>query len=275
MKSKQNPEWGDNLAIVLAKGGELAEQAEKKLLAEYLILIRTQLETSVKLQKAVTDSDPATEARGKVTQYLSKHIRPGTIEVFRKAVEQILSELDQLRTKKPSLYLVNQATGELVMPINKDLIFTPPDYIGADGQLHKSNPIVHPGVTSSLALAIHKQAKTNKAIAKSKKNKATEQAYAHISDPNKIIELTKEKLQTAGIEIDNDLDSDSQIIEFGREQSDGIFQSSNLHFHRIQVFSSTLAHKIVKLNPRKCAFGKLEMKHNSKQQWYTVEVRLM
>jgi hypothetical protein len=264
-----------DLYVKSRESNALTEQTGKQLLAEYLILIRKRLESDPKLQKIVVNSTPATEARGEVIRCLSKHIKLGTLETFRSAVEQILAELDQLRTKKPSLYLVNQSTGELVLPINKDLIFTPPDYIGADGKLHKSNPTIHPGVSSSLALAMHKQAKTNKAISKSKKNKTTEQAYAHIYDPDKIIELAKEKLQIAGIEIDNDLNSNNQTIEFGREQSDGVFQSSNLHFHRIQIFSSTLVHKIIKLGFKKCAFGKLEMKHNSKQQWYTVEVRLM
>lgn len=260
---------------IVAVHDEIVEHVETKQLAEYTLLIRQQLETNIKLRDAVVNSEPASEARGKVTQHLSRHIKLGTIEIFRKAVEQVLTELDELRKRKPSLYLIDQSTGNLIMPVDKDLIYTPPDYMGADGKIHKSNPVVHPGISSSLAIATHKQAKTNKAIAKSKKNPATAQAYTHISDPDKIIDLTKEKLQTAKIEICDHLESGlCETIEFGREQSDGVFQSSNLHFHRIQLFSSTLAHKIIKFNYKKCAFGKLETKHNSKQQWYIVEVKL-
>lgn len=264
-----------NNSIISTQRKELTEHTEDKQLVEYLILVRYQLENDTKLKDIVVNSNPAIEAKGTVIQHLLAYIKPDTETLFRKAVEQILSELDDIRTKKPSLYLVDQSTGNLLMPVDNNSIFTPPDYVGEDGKIHKSNPIVHPGVSSSLAMAMHKHAKINKAIAKSKKNPATKQAYTHLVDPDKIIEFTKEKLQTAGVEISTSISvEESHTIEFGREQITGVFQSSNLYFHRIQIFSSTLAHKILKLKFKKCEFGKLESKHNSKQQWYVIEVKL-
>lgn len=250
------------------------ELPSTRTLASHLISIRQILETNEELQEIISSVDNAIDARDEVTSLLRSSLEHDA-DTLHEAVGIILKELDELKGRPPSLYLVDEHTGKLLIPINDDAVVQLPDYIGEDGITRQQKPILHPGISSSLAMVAHHREKQNKAIEKSKQNKATENAYTHLINPEKLIDLVKEKILPSIITCDFEDDGGTtEVIEFGREQINGVFQSSNMYFHRVQMFASTLAHKIIANKPKQCAFGVLENKHDSKQQWYSITVKL-
>jgi hypothetical protein len=255
-----------NNQIKLSGSGSIVKDNS---LFSYKSIVRNELETNIKIRELLKKDGSTTIVSDEITNIILESNEYDRT-LLTEAVNFVLNELDELRARPPSLYVIDSQTEKLV-PITDELIVTPPDYLGHDGEMHKSNPIVHPAVSTALALSVHDKAKQNKAITKSKQNKATENAYTHL-DVNKIVELAKEKLASTFIKIVEFSSGDVKNIEFGKEQINGIFQSSNMYFHRVQMFASTLAHKIMLLNPKECSFGKIEMKHNSKHQWYSIEV---
>lgn len=273
------PAWGEDLSAFLKvcrKEGdsELVQQVEEKLLAGYLMGIRTLLTTDHVANKVAAESYPATSAAPGLIDRFWHLAKPGSEDIFQKAVEIILEELDAARLKEPSLYLVNVQTGRAVLPFNKDTVFQPPDYIGEDGLVHKARPIVHPALTSAMALAQQEAARREIVLKKSKDPKF-KSAVEHLLDPEGMITSAKERLQAVGVVIDDiPSDSEPQEVEFGREAIDGINQAPNYQFHRKSTFSAILAQKILRLcGPGgHCHIGPIRERKGSKQRWYAVSV---
>lgn len=252
--------------------GELTEEIQQTL-ARYLLDIRKEFETNDEAKNTVISSDPAIDAKPKLLELFAHKCKPGTEKLFEEAIEIALNELDGFRKNPASLYLIDNATGKAVMPITDDLIYTPPDYVGEDGKLHKAKPIIHPGISSSLTLAVYGKAKLERHLKKIK-DPITEQAYKHLHGPEQILEMAKERLVHNGISISDDSTKCDKIIEFGREQAEGVMQSPNIHFHRAHMYAAVLAHKIMKLGGQSAEYfvGAIENKKNSKQSWYVVQV---
>lgn len=268
----KNTGWGDDLATVKKHGGDIAT-TEKKVLARYLLELRKTFETNHKAKSIIVNSDPAISAKPQLLKLLSIEYQPDSMEIFEQAVEIILEELDEFRKKPSSLYLIDGETGMTIMPMTDELIYTPPDYVGEDGKLHKAKPILHPGVAASLTLAIYGKARIKRHLAKVKDD-ISKQAYKHLSNPEQIVEMAKERLAYLGVEVTSDPDRCNQTIEFGREQVEGIMQSPNIRFHRAHMFAAVLAHKILALGGRSAKYfiGPVKSQEHSKQRWYTVEV---
>ena len=150
--------------------GELTEEIQQTL-ARYLLDIRREFETNDEAKNIVISSDPAIDAKPKLLELFAHKCKPGTEKLFEEAIEIALNELDGFRKNPASLYLIDNATGKSVMPITDDLIYTPPDYIGEDGKLHKAKPVVHPGISSSLTLAVYGEAKLKRHLKKISRKK--------------------------------------------------------------------------------------------------------
>lgn len=269
--------WGEDLIRIRSRGGELAKQVESRILAKYLLLIRNKLETDGQLNRIVASSKPASAAAPKVTVLLREFIELETEDLFEQAVIIILDELEQLRTKDPSLYLVNAETGMVSMPIPKeltrDLVYTPPDYLGEDNQWHKAHPMLHPGIAASIVLATQDNFRLQKAL-KGINEPLIKQAYDHLSSPERIVEMAKEKLLHIGMVSDDTINVPETQILFGYENAEDIFQSPNTRFSRIHLLSSVLARKIRGLGSNRFSISKISVKKSAKQKWYVVQARV-
>jgi len=265
--------WGDDLVEARESGKEIVGQTVKKVLATYLLQLRKILETNSRIKQIVIDSDPAKAAKPKLMKLLAFECKPDSEDLFEQAIDIILDELDNFREKPSSLYLVDGDTGMTVMPMTDELIYTPPDYIGEDGKLHKAKPILHPGMAASLTLAVYGQAKIQRHLKKAA-DPISKQAYKHLSGAEQILEMAKDRLGHIGVKISDNPDKCDQIVEFGREQVEGVMQSPNIRFHRAHMFAAVLAHKILELGGRSAEYfvGSIENKKNAKQSWYTVEI---
>lgn len=245
----------------------LATRSEEEIVAGYLIQLRKILQEDVVLIGKVSACEPAIDAKPHLIAAIEAN--PDTEHLLDKAAVQLLKELENQRKSKPSLYLVSNKTGKAVMPINENHVFTPPQFVGLDGKLHDSRPVVHPGITSSIAVAAHEMAKEEALAAIS----GNELAFAHMSDPDKVLELTRQKLD--GIVSFEDLNGSWEQIELGKENAAGMEQSANRSFHRIELFSSILARRIVDRCGKggRCQLGGMIVNRGAKHRWYVVSVK--
>lgn len=257
-----------NLKPVLESDHMLVEEDNRRSLLGCLTQLRKNLETNHDLIEKVSNCFPAMQAKMHLLESV-EDIDPSMKHVFDKAAEIILEDLEAQRKLKPSLYLVNAKTGMAIMPMGGDSIFTPPDFVGLDGKIHKSKPIVHPGITSSLALAEHEIEKHKMVLAKH----GDKLAFAHMSDPDKIVDMAKEKISDRLMP--EDADGKWEEVEIGRENFSGMEQSANFSFHRIELFSSILARKILSRigNHGRCQIGGIWQHRGAKHRWYVVNVK--
>lgn len=262
--------WGDDpvAAIEKAPGSALALQLESEIVAGYLIQLRKMLEEDAAVANMVAECDPAQLAKPGILKAF-KLVKPGTQHLLEKAADSLLVELDQQRKAAPSLYLVSCKTGQAVMPISAKDVYTPPDFEGLDGKLHKAKPVVHPGIASNLAIASHENAKETSLMALA----GQELAFSHLSDPEQMVESAKQKL--SGSVDFGPIQGPWHEIEFGKENASGMEQAVNLAFHRVELFSSILARRILTLCGRggRCQIGDIRSLRGAKHQWYVLSVR--
>jgi len=273
--SKKPEDIYKSLVIHRNTGSTLVLDTEKKIKASYLHQIRNEFQNNDKVKQLLLQSP--NDLRDQLLKSLEHLIRPDTQDIFESALDQVIIELAKQLEAGHGLYLVDDNTGEIMMPLTPDMIYQPPDYEGEDGKMHKAMPIVHPKITSSLAILKGQKHKETKLFNKHKDNPVALQALEHLKSPDKIINLTIEKLKKFNITVINYIASgEFYIIEFGHEQADGVYQSFNPCFQRIGMFSSVLATKIYKLcgNGGICSIKNFEEKKNSKQHWYQVDVTI-
>lgn len=254
-------------------GSTLVLDTERKVKAGYLHQIRDEFQNNDKV-KALLKQSPE-NIREQLIELLNHIIRSGSEDLFELALDQVIIELSEQLKAKHALYLVDDDTGEIMMPLTPDMLYQPPDYEGEDGKMHKATPIVHPKITSSLALLKAEKHKEAALFKKHEDNPVALQALEHIKSPNKIIDLTIEKLKKFNITVvDRITNGEDHIVEFGHEQADNVYQSFNASFQRISMFSSTLATRIYKIcgNGGICSIKNFEEKQNSKHHWYVVDV---
>ena len=91
--------------------------------------------------------------------------------------------------------------------------------------------------------------------------------------------MTKGILEHLGYEIGECPNGLTQTYEIGHEKEEGVFQSSNLAFHRYKMFGSILAKKIADYmrenNLRKCEIGVPKLVRGGKFRYYSVEVKFL
>jgi hypothetical protein len=273
----QDPPWWEDTHAQLkearAEGGELAGQLEARIRAGYLRQIRRELEEDEDLRKKVADAVPAADAKPVVLESLCHLARFGSDDLFEEAVGQVLKELEVQRKAEPALYLVNDETGELVMPITEKDIFVPPDYVDEGGTLRPARPVVHPGIAAGLAMMAAKAHRRRKVSDLAGEDPVRSKAYEHILEPERILEMAKEKLAHAEVSFTELPEEREEDIEFGRESLEGT-QSVNPAFHRSSMFASILAQKVLKVCGRgEVEFGRIRPMEDKKSRWFVVGVR--
>ncbi len=261
--------WGDDpvAAIQKAAGSSLAVQIEDDIVAGYLILLRKEIESNSELSELIAKGNSENVVKTALTS-ACKLVKPGTDYLLDRVISMLLEELEQHRQAKPSLYLISQKTGRAIIPIEAKDVYTPPDYIGLDGKIHKSNPIVHPKLSSSLAIASYEAAKQELVLTKI--TPKTHMAHTHLSTPEQIVQKARQKL--AGLPPCEN--GEWKDVEFGKEHVAGMEQSVNPSFHRVELFSSILARKVFELCGKggQYNFGSIRSCRNAKLRWYVIPV---
>jgi len=256
---------------------------DREELLSYLRMVRRELEENPEARETVAAADPASSASEELLRILSVSrsgrsfpvLREGTEELLAKAVGQVLAELEVQRKGPKSLYLVDETTGKSVMALPEEAIYQPPDYVGEDGELRKAKPIVHPGLSSSLAMKRAENWRLGKVSALAEANPMLKKAFEHLTEPEKMVVLASEKLRREGF-IPSDLGDGEpeETIEFGRESVAVMFQSPNPGFHRAHVFADSIARRVADLcNPgSEVRLGTIKERNNGKQRWYVLGV---
>jgi hypothetical protein len=242
---------------------DTAYEAEKRVQRDYLLAIRRMLTENDAAQAALTKGD---QRRQQLIEACIDIVYPGTEDVYETAVDVILEEHDKLVSTGSKVYIVDQSTGLAVLPLTDQSVFRPTDFIGEDGQIHKSQPILHPGISSALALLNQEKERTRIALIRGGP------AYEHIRDPSSIVTIATECLAAHGITVEPCSEGQTIAIEVGREQVDGVFQSPNLACHRHALFGALLARKIAAIGVHRCEIRTPKLCQDSKQRWYTIDV---
>jgi hypothetical protein len=260
------------LAVARSNGNLSAvPESYQEVLRLYLLRLRKLFQEDEGVRAAVL-LDSEEERRKRILELTAKTANPGTEDVYEKVVDLLLEEYDRMKLAPHQQYIVDGRTGLTIAPLTEESLFTPPDYIGEDGEKHKAQTIVHPGISSALGLALQERSRIETAIAKGGP------AFEHLKDPYSITEAAKKILEHLGYEICKCSGGFMQTYEIGYEKEEGIFQSSNPSFHRYRMFGSILAKKIsdfMKLNNyQKCEIGSIKLNRTGKQRYYSVEVKV-
>lgn len=276
-------EGKEQRGIFAAASSALAE-TEAGTKASYLVQVRRELEENPEAREMVAEARPASGAKGELVRILSASRpgreypvpKPGTEDLLEAAVDQVLAELEKQRAAPAALYVVDGGTGEVVMPLPEGGVYQPPDYVGEDGELHKSKPVVHPGITSSLALARAEKSRVEQALEKASDDPVARKAIEHLTEPQKMVLDARSRLMESGVTVSElPAGEDPEVtVEFGREHVNGVFQSPNLSFHRSSLFARSLADKVLQLcgSGGEARLGELKRVDNGKQSWYRIGV---
>jgi hypothetical protein len=250
-----------------------ALQSSKTQPVSYLLKLRKILEEESTISEKINEFNPAISAKEPLIDFIKTKYPEdfASYEDLEESVTAILKELDLHRSKIPSLYLVDQNTGKTVVPFTKEAIYQPPDYIGLDGRLKKSRPIVHPGISSSLALLEQEEEKQKKLLVLAK----TEKSHYHLVE-DKMTNFLKVKLSENGF-TEQEIDGPWKQLEFGKENEAGVEQAVSSSFHRIELFTSIICKKLKDIcgENKKCQIGKIQNHKNSKFRWYTLNFKTL
>lgn len=269
--------WGEDPATVLAAErarGSSPQDLEERTVATYLMALRARVNAGGEVASMLASvENGAAEALASVTSEIAV---PGTEDLLLKATEILVEETKRQLAAPPATYLVDSVSGRALMPLTEKDIFYPPDFVGEDGKLYKSRPVVHPRITSGIALA-RAEAHRMEGIRKLAEDPVKGMAYRHITDPVGMVNLIREKLFKIGVGVSENPMHDAEEIEveFGRENVEADTQSVNPGYHRIAAYSTSAARKVAELAGYggSAWIGEMTVRKTSKQRWYCIRVQ--
>ncbi len=254
--------------------------------AKYLLGIRAKLQGDESVRAVVTASIPATDAFSFVESKAWDLVREGTEDIYRDAIMFLLAELDELRKGGDQAYVVDTATGEIVAPLTKDIIFYPEPYteerVCEDGLVRmvevQPKPILDPKLTS--AMLMKAQSDTREAEVRRKaEDPVTGRAYLHLTSPQRIVELAEQRMREAGLRrlSESGMEGcETETVEFGQEVNEADLQATNPFFHRLYSYSAILASRVMALAGPRGEYWMSEVRGNRDEEvrWYSVSVRV-
>jgi hypothetical protein len=253
----------------------LVREAEEKVLSLYRLQLRPRFESDPNVLESLPASKDPVECKHWVLSALQDVVRPGTEELFDRAVQELLEELREFRKAPPSLYLIDK-DGRAVMPVDGSSTFRPPDFVDEGGTVRKSQLVVHPKITSGIAMSAQASFRRGAALERAKKaGPLGTLALEHELDPSSIARVAREYLERAGRTVGACGSGEWTVLEFGRESLDESSQSVNHAFHRFRLFGEVLGRKVAEMSQAgwTCEIGAVTPNRTAKQRWYTVEVR--
>jgi len=179
----------------------------------------------------------------------------------------------------PGTYLIDSQSGKALFKLTEDMVYTPPDSFDESGNPRRQLPMLHPRLTSGLAMTV--QERTRTAELERSVPAGMEESTAHIKDPWRIVDHAMERIKAYGIAFHGTayLSSaepafpDEATVTIGKENSDGMFQSVSFKFHRSVSHGAVLASKVAALGAKRVCFTSVEKKRGSKHTWYEVTFR--
>jgi hypothetical protein len=259
--------------------------------AKYLLGLRAKLQGDESIKAVVTASIPATDAFSFVEGKAWDLVREGTEDIYRDAIMFLLAELDELRKGGDQAYVVDTATGEIVAPLTKDIIFYPEPYedeklvvdpmsggMSMQKVIVTPGPILDPKLTSAMLLKAQSDDR-EAAVRRKAADPVTGRAYLHLTDPQRIAELAHQKLRESGLTLRQESELEGcvlTLLEFGQETNESDLQSTNPFFHRLWSYSAILASRVMALAGTRGEYWMSEVGGNRDEEvrWYAVTVRV-
>lgn len=256
-------------ALAVAQGGALgpaAKEEEEKAFRRHLLTLRDMFQADRNVRECLTAATREERRQGVLHFTAHLALQSGTA-VLERAVDYLLEELEQMQASGHSRYLVDQSTGKAVSPMTEDMVYQQPDYVNEAGQIVRGKKIVSPSVASAIGLAKQEQDRLEKVVELAKEQP---HVYAHLTDPDSIVRVARERLSRIGVPEAGD-GAAEEVVEVGREQASGVLQAPGRGFHRHEVFGIILARRIAQAFSA-CTILDLRKRENSKQRWYEVRV---
>jgi len=264
----------DEKGMALFPPGEFAmagcdPEGDERNFRRNLLLLREAFQRSPETRECLTAHTREERKQGILHFHKMASFAPGGMASFEKALDYLLEELEQMQVAGCPQYLVDESTGKAVAPVTKDTVYQTPDFVNEAGQLVKGKKVVNPSLASAIGLARQEKERTDSALAKSSGD--LDPVYLHLRDPDSIARVAREHLEAAGMPKAGP-GSVEEVLEVGREQSDGVLQSPNRGFHRHAAYGALVARKVVDAGHKACTVVGLEKRSNSKFRWYEVKV---
>jgi len=254
--------------------------------ARYLLDLRRRLQDDESIRAVVTASVPATDAYRFVESRAWDVVREGTEDIYRDAVMFLLAELDELRGKGDQAYVVDTSTGEIVAPLTEDILFYPTPYEeernAPDGSVERVTvtpaPILDPKLTSAMLMRAQSDSREAK-VRGLAKDPVRGRAYLHLTDPQRIAEIARQRLAESGLRerAETDMgDCEAFTIEFGQEANEADLQATNPFFHRLWSYSAILASRVMQASGTGGEFwlGEVKGGRDEEVRWYSVKARV-
>jgi hypothetical protein len=202
--------------------------------------------------------------------YPEDEVRAAAMEAAREAVAM---------RADPGTYLIDSQSGKALFKLTEDMVYVPPDSFDEAGNPRRQLPMLHPRLTSGLAMTVQERTKT--AELERSVPSGMEESVAHVRDPWRIVDHARARIEASGIAFHGNayLSSaepafpDEATVTVGKENSDGMFQSVSFKFHRSVAYGAVLASKVAALGAKRVCFTSVEKKRGSKQTWYEVTFR--
>lgn len=249
--------------------GAITSQDKKRILAKHLNALRPEFQSKQAIRDILASESPESEKVDQIRSYID--IDFGNEEVLLSAISTLVKESASLATQDPKQYLVDRDTGFIVKALEEGDIFTPPDYLGEDGQMHPSQPKVHPKISVSLALSKVASFKNEQIVAKSEQPEF-KHTFEHILNPDVVLKKVNDLLRAKNIFVDEH-DNNFLQLAFGHESIEGQEQSINPAYHRSQALSAILASKVLKYvsDGDRVWLDNLALHTTPKETYYTVD----
>jgi len=261
-------------AITSCENNDIIADTEKAVSIWYRFRIREEFEKNSKVVRILDAYKLAPEAFEELKRVMSNIIHDESVKIFDSILQEILIELEDLKKRPASLYLVDE-DGRASLALKPEHFYNPPDFVDESGNLRKSTTIVHPGLSVQLAMKKHEDSKELKFI--QKHEGVSDLAIQHLKDDSVIARQTIEILSSFGIETFT-FDGGQTIIEieFGQERQEGMIQSFNPKFHRANLFANILSKRIRDELGEKTQYNLIDisLKRNSKKRWYLARVEI-
>ena len=180
-------------------------------------------------------------------------------------ISEIAAEIIKLRAD-PGHYLVDN-DGRTILKITNDMLYKSPPAMGEDGIEREGQLKLHPKISAGIAMAYHETSR----LRTLEKQYPDHIALVHLKSPESIgvraLALIQERLLVE-IGIDESAEFTEEILKFGQENIDGVYQSFNPAFIRMEAFAMQLFKHIERKPIKKVQILSIDRKHNYKSSWY-------
>jgi len=238
----------------------------KKFDPQLVKYVRSQFEMHPLVASLLRDyTDNVSEISEHIKNIISRTSHINVKYEINNIVDLLLQEYAVLK-KDPGVYLVNDS-GLIETKINesKDLIHT------GDGEVKLSPKFM-------VKFMVDRQQATRmlSLYEKYKRGGQDKFAFSHLFDIDKLTFNIHSKLKESGVEVDCSVEySMTSSIVFGEESYEGIFQSNNYMFHRIELLPQIVAKKVEVSGIEKCCIENVRYEKTGDIMKYVADIKFI